>query len=302
MFIVDSQVHIWAPDTPGRRWNPDGASRLALMGHRTEALGMDELRGRMHEAGVSRAIIVPPSWEGDRIDLGLAASHAHPDQFAVMARIPLGRPDEARALLEEWRGVPGIKGTRLTFHRPQDIGWLTDGTADWYWPVAEALGIPTMVHAPTLKREIGEVARRHPGLRLIIDHMGVLGHERDDAIGPWIAETTKLAVHPNVYVKVSALPGYSTQPYPYRNLNPHVQRVVEAFGPQRCFWGTDLSRMLGRCGLTYSQVVAHALEHLDFLSPRDLEWIMGRAICDCLDWPVPEPATAAPPGTAVQGA
>jgi predicted TIM-barrel fold metal-dependent hydrolase len=302
MFIADSQVHIWAPDSPERRWNPDGAKRVVLMGHRVEPLGLDELRARMHEAGVSRAIIVPPSWEGDRIDLGLEAARTYPDKFAVMARIPLSRPDEARALLGEWRSEPGIKGTRLTFHRPQDIAWLTDGTADWYWPLAERMGIPTMVHAPTLKRELGEVARAHPKLKMIVDHMGVLGHERDDAIGPWIAETTKLAALPNVYVKVSALPGYSTWPYPYKNLNQYVRCIVEAFGPQRCFWGTDLSRMLGRCALTYSQVVDHALHHLDFLSQADLEWVMGRALCACLDWPIGAPATAAPTETAVQGA
>ena len=287
MFIADSQVHIWAPDSPERPWNPDGAKRVVLMGHRVEPLGIDELRARMQEAGVARAIIVPPSWEGDRIDLGLAAAHAYPDQFAVMARIPLARPDEARTLLDAWRDEPGIKGTRLTFHRPQDIGWLTDGTADWYWPLAEERGIPTMVHAPTLKQELAGVARAHPRLKIIVDHMGVLGHERDNAIGPWIDETIKLASLANVYVKVSALPGYSTQPYPYANLNPYIRRVVEAFGAQRCFWGTDLSRMLGRCGLTYTQVVQHALHHLDFLSESDLEWIMGRALCACLDWPIP---------------
>ena len=45
----------------------------------------------MAAAGVDRAVIVPPSWEGDRNDLALAAAQAHPDKFAVMGRPPLDR-------------------------------------------------------------------------------------------------------------------------------------------------------------------------------------------------------------------
>jgi predicted TIM-barrel fold metal-dependent hydrolase len=301
MFIVDSQVHIWAPETPQRPWIEGGAGRVTLMGHRAEPLGYEELRGLMDEAGVNRAIIVPPSFEGDRIDLGLEAVHHYPDRFAVMARIPLDQPEQAKQLIASWKDEPGIKGVRLTFHRPQDRPWITDGTADWYWPFAERLRIPTMVHAPYSKSEVGQIAAKHPGLRLIIDHMGILGHTTDDGVAPWIADTAQLAKHPNVYVKVSAIPGYSTEPYPFPKLNKYVQQVVEAFGARRCFWGTDLSRMLGKCKLTYGQVVEHFTKHMGFLSQDDMEWIMGRAICECLKWPIPASTTAASSGTSLRG-
>jgi len=41
---------------------------------------------------VSRVVIVPPSWEGDRNDLGLAAARRHPKRFAVMGRLAIERP------------------------------------------------------------------------------------------------------------------------------------------------------------------------------------------------------------------
>jgi predicted TIM-barrel fold metal-dependent hydrolase len=286
MFIVDSQVHIWAPESPGRPWIEGGAARIKLNGHREKPMGYEELRSLMDEAGVNRALIVPPSWEGDRVDLGLEAAHKYPDRFAVMARIPLEKPEEAKALLRSWEREPGIKGTRLTFHRDQDRPWITDGTADWYWPFAEERNIPTMVHAPERKPQLEAIAREHPKLKIILDHMGILGHTVDDAIAPWIDSTVAMAKHPNIYVKVSAVPGYSKTQFPHPGLNKYVEKIVRAFGPQRCFWGTDLTRMLERNKLTYTQTVEHFTKHMPFLSENDKEWVMGRAICECLNWPI----------------
>ncbi len=58
---------------------------------------------------------------------------------------------------------------------------MIDGTSDWYWPVAEELNIPTMVHAPVWKAELGQIASSHPGLKIIIDHLGIMARCVDDA-------------------------------------------------------------------------------------------------------------------------
>jgi L-fuconolactonase len=84
MFIVDAQVHIWGADTPERPW-PQGRSRP----HRPQPFTAEDLLREMDAAGVARAVLVPPSWEGDRNDLALAAAAAYPDRFAVMGRPPL---------------------------------------------------------------------------------------------------------------------------------------------------------------------------------------------------------------------
>ena len=82
-MIVDSQVHIWGENTPERPW----PAVQAVKAQRDIPLGQDELLREMDAAGVSRVVIVPPSWEGDRNDLGLAAAREHPQRFAVMGRI-----------------------------------------------------------------------------------------------------------------------------------------------------------------------------------------------------------------------
>jgi predicted TIM-barrel fold metal-dependent hydrolase len=273
--IIDSQVHIWAENTPERPWAPNMEGRA----HLPEPLSAERLLGMMREAGVDAAILVPPSLEGDRNDLALAAAQKFPDRFAVMGRIDLANP-QSRAALATWRDQPGMLGLRLTFHRPDTRAQLTDGTADWLWPAAERHRIPVMVHAPDALPKLAEIADRHPGLTLIVDHMG-FGRETMDANAlAGAARVAALARCPNVSVKVSALPCFSSEPYPFRNLNQPLARVIEAFGPRRCFWGSDLSRMLEHC--SYRQGVTHFTEELDFLSADDLDWIMGRALRECL--------------------
>jgi L-fuconolactonase len=277
--IIDSQVHIWAENTPDRPWAPNMEGRA----HLPEPLTAEKLLGMMDQAGVDAAILVPPSLEGDRNDLCLAAARKFSDRLAVMGRLDFTKP-AARAALPTWRDQPGMLGLRLTFHRPDTRPQLTDGTADWLWPAAEKNGIPLMVHAPDGLPALAEIAERYPGLTIIVDHMG-FGRETTDANAlAGAARVAALAHYSNVFVKVSALPCFSSAPYPFRNLNEPLRRVIEAFGPRRCFWGTDLSRMLEHC--TYRQGVTHFTDELDFLSADDLEWIMGRGLLECLRWNV----------------
>ena len=277
MQIIDSQVHIWAENTPERPWAPNMEGRA----HLPEPLTAERLVGMMDEAGVDGAILVPPSLEGDRNDLALAAARKYRGRFGVMGRIDFTKP-QSRAALASWREAPGMLGVRLTFHRPDTRGQLTDGSADWLWGAAEKHAVPLMVHAPERLSVLGEIAQRHPGMTIIVDHMGFGRDTMDDRAPAGAARVAALARHPNVFVKVSALPCFTSEPYPFRNLNQALQMVIEAFGPRRCFWGTDLSRMLEHC--SYRQGVTHFTEELDFLSADDLDWIMGRGVRECLRW------------------
>ena len=97
-----------------------------------------------------------------------------------------------------------------------------------------------------------------------------------------IAETAALAKYPNVSVKLSSVPLISTEPYPFRDAIPHIHRLFDAYGPQRCHWGTDVTNSLARA--TYRQRVTQFTEELTFLSEEDKDWIMGRAILERLKW------------------
>ena len=152
MLIVDAQVHIWGADTPERPW-PEGNAHRA---HRPVPFTKDDLLAEMAAAGVDRAIIVPPSWEGDRNDLALAAATAHPDKFAVMGRPPLDKPDPHG--LDRWREQPGMLGIRVTTAGAGAQALFTEPEGDWLWQAAERAGLPAMVSIPGLLPELGRLA------------------------------------------------------------------------------------------------------------------------------------------------
>ena len=279
MMIIDSQVHIWAPETPANPYSTENAAKP----HRSVPLGHQELLREMDGAGVARCVLVPPTWEADRNDTSLEAARLHPDRFAVMGKIKLTAP-ESRALMATWKSQPHMLGIRLVFNSGRSKEWLVDGTADWFWAVAERYDVPVMAFAPHAVAKLGAIAERHPGLRLIIDHLGLSSALRGKTLEPAVDEVIKLARLSNLAVKVSALPCYVEEPYPFPTLHPLVRRVVDAFGPRRCFWGTDLSHLT----CPYKQCLTLFTEEMKSLSSTELEWIMGRGIAEWLNWPLPK--------------
>jgi L-fuconolactonase len=275
MLTVDAQVHVWAPNTPERPW----PSRHQP--HRPVPITKDDLLREMTAAVVDRAVLVPPSWEGERNDVALAAAQAHPDRFAVMGRFDPEAP-ESRGLMPTWLKQPGMLGLRFTFHRPLLRPLLTEGRVDWLWPEAEKAGVPIMTLALHSDLHlIDAIAQRHPGLKLVIDHLG-LHHGKDAEAFKEFDKLLPLAKRPNIAVKATCLPHFTTDAYPFRALHPYVKRVYDAFGPKRIFWGSDLSRL----PCTYRQCVTMFTEEMPFLSATDLEWIMGRGVCEWLGWEI----------------
>jgi predicted TIM-barrel fold metal-dependent hydrolase len=91
------------------------------------------------------------------------------------------------------------------------------------------------------------------------------------------------AKHPNVALKATGAPSYSAEAYPYRDIHGHIRKLYDAFGPERMFWGTDITRM----PCSWKQCVTMFTEELPWLSAKDKELIMGRALCSWLDWKIP---------------
>jgi predicted TIM-barrel fold metal-dependent hydrolase len=97
-----------------------------------------------------------------------------------------------------------------------------------------------------------------------------------------IDQSVALAKHPNVSVKLSAAPLFSSEPYPFRDMTPTIRRLFDAYGPRRSHWGTDVTNSFAKA--TYRQRVTHFTEELSFLSEDDKDWVMGRAIMERLGW------------------
>jgi len=93
-------------------------------------------------------------------------------------------------------------------------------------------------------------------------------------------ELLALAKFPNVAVKATGQPGYAEDAYPFRSCHRHLHRCFDAFGPERMFWGTDITRM----PCSWRQCVTVFTEELPWLQGRDLDLVMGEAVCNWVGW------------------
>jgi predicted TIM-barrel fold metal-dependent hydrolase len=272
MLIVDSQIHLWQNGkmSPHHRQIPTYSAADAL--------------AEMATAGVDCAVIHPPSALGEAANtLAVEAVRKHPDKFCILGHFDLLSPDREK-IVARWRERPGMLGFRYTFSQPNEKNWWTDGSLDWFWKACEKenLRVGLLASGPNIAA-FAKIAERHPGLKMHIDHIGRGGGRadvKDDAAYANLGEMLALAKLPNVAVKLSGAPSTSTQAYPYKSIHKYLRQIIETFGPERCFWGTDITRM----PCTYKQCVTMFTEEMPWLKGRDKEQVMGAAFVNWLGW------------------
>jgi predicted TIM-barrel fold metal-dependent hydrolase len=269
--IVDAQIHLWGTGLPSN-----------LSHRQVTRFGPEEAIGLMNAAGVDAAVIHPPGWDPGSTEMAFGAVRNYPGRFAVMGSLPLDDPATAERITA-WRSQPGMLGLRYTFLHEPERQWLADGTLDWLWAAAEAAGVPIAMLATDSLEAIGRIADRHPGLRLTIDHLGGRGGLttlKDDAAMTHMPRLLALARYPNVSVKATGAPGYSAQAYPFPTMQLYLRQIFDAFGPERMFWGTDITKM----PCSWRQCVTMFTEELPWLTAPDQALVMGDALCAWLGW------------------
>lgn len=286
MKITDAQVHLYDADRPDRPWpKNEGRGTPARA-----SFSADEMIASMDAIGVDRAVIVPPTWAGDHNLTAFEATAKYPDRFAIMGRFDPFAPDAARQL-ELWLSQPHMLGIRMSSRwatKPQSfLEAMDDGSLDWYWAACERLEIPLMLLLGDQVKRIDPIAGRHPGLRIVVDHMATAGGPTPAEAFRAIDDLVALARHPRVTVKVSNGPNRSQEAFPFRDVHTYYRRVYDSFGPRRMLWAADITQLTKN---TYSECLRFFQDGLPFLSAEDKEWILGGTAAEFLRWPEPPDA------------
>lgn len=283
VLIVDAQVHIW---TAGK------ASPHHSLG-RPEPYTADALLAEMREAGVDCALLAPPGWDPGGNKASLEAAGTAPDRFAVTGDVNwMAAPDPER--IRNWLTQPGMYGLRLNFNSAEKQAHLAGDGLDWIWREAAAANIPVMLLLPGGVPLAERLAQRFPGLKLCVDHLGIPRGAKNAAAFEHLPQVLRIARYPNVSVKAGGLPTYSTiDAFPHPSLHGYFRQVFEAFGPERIFWASDITRM----SCSYRDVVTFITEGIPWLTSADKRLIMGEAVCKWLNW---SPQRAAQPRAAAQ--
>jgi L-fuconolactonase len=159
----------------------------------------------------------------------------------IVAWCDLDDEVSARRRLDALRARPKLRGIRHLIHLEPDPHWILRPAVQPGLALLAERGLVLELPAeyPEHIGDVPELARRHPGLRIVIDHLGKppLGSPQMDA---WEELLRAAAAQPNVYAKVSGLNTVApSRDWSAADLEPAVIVAVEAFGADRLACGSD---------------------------------------------------------------
>ena len=165
MTIIDSQVHAYEANTPKRPWHsvPNWPDHVTG----------DEMVAAMDKVGVDGAIFIS-SFSMYRYDASYAVEvqRAHPGRMAIVKPVDPDDPDVAD-VVADWKKTPGTVGIRIMLTKengrdPNDPG------IDRILRAAVRHDFPVNILCwDNLDAGIS-VIDRHPDVRFILDHLGIL--------------------------------------------------------------------------------------------------------------------------------
>jgi predicted TIM-barrel fold metal-dependent hydrolase len=238
----------------------------------------------MDAVGVDGAILVSP-FSMYRYDASYAVQvyAAHPDRFRLVKPVDPTDPAVVETIAD-WSRTKGTVGIRI-FLRDQVSIDSADPAINRVLATAAQYSLPVNVACTGRLDQARQLAARNPNTRLVIDHLGLAQpHEPPPPTEPFtdLTKLLTLAAHDNVAVKVSGACTLTHESFPYRDIWDPLCRVFDAFGFNRCMWGTDWTRAVGM--LTYKQGV-DAFRVTDRLSQSDRTALMGDTLMRIYNWP-----------------
>ena len=244
--VIDCQVHAYERNHPGRPWVGTLAGPPQVTG--------DDMVAAMDAVGVDGALLVSP-YSMYRYDASYALEMqaAHPGRFGLIKPFDPASPSVEEDVAQ-WAAAPGVVGARLmvTYDDvdPDDPG------VNRILRASAAHGLPVNVLCWGRLPVLAGLASRNPDTRLVVDHVGLKQRfEPPPPAEPFaeLDDVVALAQYDNVAIKISGACTLSHEPFPYPDLWEPLGRIFDAFGIERCLWGTDWTRAVEF--LTYEQGV-----------------------------------------------
>ena len=235
-LVIDAHQHVW--NLRRARYDWLGPDLPAI----NRTIEFDELRPQLRAAGVAATVLVQSADNADDSDYMFDVAAAHPEVVGVVAWLPLDRAAEAADRLAELQRNPLFVGVRTLIHDLPDPDWLLRPDVDVGLGLLEAADVPFDLVAvlPRHLELVPILSERHPGLRIVIDHLGKppLGQPVQE---PWRTLLARAAENPNVYGKVSGLypVAGTTLPGATDQLRPVVRHALDVFGADRLMYGGD---------------------------------------------------------------
>ena len=275
MPTIDVQVHAYERNHPSRPW----IGHIAGPDHVTG----DEMAAAMDAVGVNGAILVSP-FSLYRYDASYALEvyAAHAERFRLVKPVDTTNVGVAD-VISDWAATKGTVGIRVFLNQETSPDPADPGINRTLAAAAKS-SVPVNLAASARLDQVAGLASRNPDTVLVVDHLGLQQPFHPPAPAePWanLPKVLALASHPNIRIKISGACTLSHEPYPYNDIWDPVLKVIDAFGIDRCMWGTDWTRATEL--LTYEQGV-ESFRATKRLSDSDRSKLMGGTLETVYKW------------------
>jgi L-fuconolactonase len=267
--IIDAQVHAYEHDHPGRPW--------AAVLHGPDSVTGEDMIAAMDAVGVDAAILVSV-FTMYRFDSSYAEQvyRTHPKRFRLIKPVDPTDPG-VNETIEDWVKTPGTVAIRIMLNRGVSED-AADPGINRVLAAAARHNIPVNLLCWGRLDQVKQLAARHPDTRIVVDHLGLQQPYEPPPLETPFGELSKvlsLAEHSNVAIKITGACTLSQKAYPYPDIWDPIARIFDAYGFERCMWGTDWTRAVKV--LTYQQGV-DAFKLTDRLSASEREALMGGSL------------------------
>ncbi|SDR84609.1 amidohydrolase family protein [Microterricola viridarii] len=232
--MIDAHQHLWKISERRYDWITPDAGIL------NADYGPEDVEADARAAGVTGTVLVQAAETYDDTFYLLSVAASTPTVRGVVGWVPLDRTAEALAALELYAQAPALKGIRVLSHDKADPNWMLrdDVTATIAAMSRLGLTLDYVTGGPERLAILPELARRHPELTIVLDHLGkpdIAGHGFEE----WAEAIAPCAAEPNVVVKLSGLNTVSAPGWTVADWQPYVDRAVALFGSERLMLGSD---------------------------------------------------------------
>ena len=275
MVAIDAQVHAYERDHPGRPWT-------AVLHGPPEATG-DQMVTAMDEEGVDGSLLVSPftMYQYDA-SYALEVYAKHPTRFRLIKPVDSSDPGVADTVAD-WAATAGTVAIRIMLNRTESEDPVDPGL-NHVLATAARHSLPVNLLTWGWLDQARQLAAANPDTSVVIDHLGLQQpFEPPAPVDPFgdLPSVLALAELPNVTIKISGACTLSHESFPYNDIWDPLERIFEAFGIDRCMWGTDWTRAVDL--LTYSESV-EAFRVTKRLPDSDRLALMGGTLQAVYNW------------------
>ena len=262
--VINAAEHAWVINDP--RF-PIVEADSVCPGHKPTAdYSAEHLIAEMNIYGIDRTVISHVCYYGRNNDYPSYIVKKWPDRFAGFGLLvghrlfdpgDPGNPDRLSYLVEE----QGLVGLRLSPIYDREKRGFDDPAMFPIWKRAEELNaVFNIFLSPEQVGQVDTMAQRFSGVKVVIDHIAMIDITAPDEAG--CGPLLELSRLPNVYVRTS-LHNPSRQGMPYRDVWPYLERIYDAFGPQRMLFANFFEYLIMK-------------EMIPFFSSEDKKCILGK--------------------------